>query len=70
MYKTTFVGNIWPSLSMFVLWNRRTITRSYIIVVKYHKETRMYLKMDPFTLGEVVQNTEMHYIIRIKMELF
>lgn len=70
MLKTTFVGNIWPSLSMFVLCNRKNITRTCIIVVAYHEETRMYLKMDPLTLGEVVQNTEMPYKIRIKMELF
>lgn len=46
--KTTSVGNTWPSLSMFVLWNRKNITRTCIIVVEYHKETRMYLKMDPY----------------------
>lgn len=55
---------------MFVLCNRKNITRTCIIVVAYHEETRMYLKMDPLTLGEVVQNTEMPYKIRIKMELF
>lgn len=72
MFKTTFVGNIWPSLSMFILWNRKNVT--CIIVVEYHtiqgdKDVSENGSLS-FTLGQVVEITEMPYIIRIKMELF